>query len=135
MIWLFVSHLYVYAFSAVDNAANVLEQANNLMFQPLFSAQLAVDTFFVLRWFQHWKHCIIDHSSLFQWITPIIHLLWSAPKATSEKTTSKILQNDPKSLPETHSNPDNSNHDYNDCIDDLKWCLTIPSGGKLWGNL
>lgn len=49
MIWLFVSHLYVYAFSAVDNAANVLEQANNLMFQPLFSAQLAVDTFFVLR--------------------------------------------------------------------------------------
>lgn len=44
-----IGHVYIYGFSTIDNIQFIFAYAEKWILQPVFSAAISVDTFFVLR--------------------------------------------------------------------------------------
>lgn len=47
--WIFAGHVYYYAFGPTDNLQLIFAYADSLLLQPLFSAAISVDSFYVMR--------------------------------------------------------------------------------------
>lgn len=49
-LWIFAGHVYYYAFGPTDNLQLIFAYANAWILQPLFSAAISVDSFYVMRY-------------------------------------------------------------------------------------
>ena len=49
MAWIMTGHIFCYAYAATDNMQTTFAKAQSFVFQPILSAPISVDTFFVLR--------------------------------------------------------------------------------------
>lgn len=48
-LWIFAGHVYYYAFGPTDNLQLIFAYADSWLLQPLFSAAISVDSFYVMR--------------------------------------------------------------------------------------
>lgn len=48
-LWIIVAHVYYYAFGPTDNIQLIFAYADSWVLQPLFSAAISVDSFYVMR--------------------------------------------------------------------------------------
>jgi hypothetical protein len=48
-LWIIVAHVYYYAFGPADNIQLIFAYADAWVLQPLFSAAISVDSFYVMR--------------------------------------------------------------------------------------
>lgn len=48
-LWIFAGHVYYYAFGPTDNIQLIFAYADSWLLQPLFSAAISVDSFYVMR--------------------------------------------------------------------------------------
>ncbi|CAO1315794.1 unnamed protein product [Diamesa hyperborea] len=51
MLWIMIGHVYIYGLSTIDNIQFIFAYAEKWILQPIFSAAISVDTFFVISAF------------------------------------------------------------------------------------
>lgn len=51
MVWIMTGHIFCYAYATTDNTQTIFAKAQSWVFQPILSAPISVDTFFVISGF------------------------------------------------------------------------------------